>query len=539
MRLEIHATGPGTLTCTVAEGTLRHRHHVAYAQDRVQEIAREMLLVLHRSNQTHRLSESNLDRLRVLGEELGRRLLPSPVLTELRRSMGVLTLELDEELLSLPWELVYDGEQFLCRRFDMGRIVRTPQPLRASVVRPRQSPPLKLLILTPNPDRDLPQAEREGMELLQSLENQQAILARLVVEPTLEFVRRELKDYDLVHFAGHALHPEQGVPEPAWRLTDGVLTVSEIAAMGVGRPMPRLVFSNACHSGRSPTSGGGFSLAQAFLAAGVQHYVGAQWEVVDGQGAQFARHFYADLAQAATVGAAVRNARNRVVAESGEAQLAWATYVLYGDPEDVLVNREVRAESLADVAPDLRLGVRATAPYKPKSRPKSSPSTEAVGGPVRNGTLRWVALAALAAALVSLFAAAATGVGLWYVSRSFRRLRRPSTVVKHEPSRPALTIVSQGAGNPQDQDLAALLAACLAERLTGEFVVVDPGSATRDVARVLVDLRRVDGKLLVAVSVRRHGRVLSSQVLPLTEDTLERTCGEASDRIRLGLRRLL
>ena len=35
----------------------------------------------------------------------------------------------DDALVQIPWELLFDGQHFLCRRFSMGRLVSTPQAL--------------------------------------------------------------------------------------------------------------------------------------------------------------------------------------------------------------------------------------------------------------------------------------------------------------------------------------------------------------------------------------------------------------------------
>ena len=430
MKLCITHGGPGNLACTLEAGTLRHKQLVAYSVERVGELSSEIVNILHRGNRTHKLTESNLEQLRVVGEELARRLLPGPVLAEIRRTMGALTLELDEELLPFPWELFYDGEQFLCRRFDMGRLVRTSRPPQASVQRTNLSTPLRLLVVCSDPEDNLPQVEREGMEIVSQLDGNVTLLARMVTRSDLRFARREIKDYDLVHFAGHAEPPasESGF---AWRLEDGLLSAKEISQMGAGRPMPAVVFSNACRSGVFNGSDVGeqaSGLAQAFLLAGVRHYIGTQWEMVDGQGAQFARHLYSDLSRGACLGAAVRNARNRVIAESGEGQLAWASYVMYGDPEAILLPPKKEATESPQMPP-LRLGVRATAPFKPREG-QDSPITieplEEGGGssisspeialrPARNGTATLsVVLSSLAAVLSLLVSGALAYYLLFY-----------------------------------------------------------------------------------------------------------------------------
>ena len=77
-----------------------------------------------------------------------------------------------------------------------------------------------------------------------------------------------------------------------------------------------------------------YGLAGAFLYAGVRHYLGTQWEVIDGHSATFAKAFYANLASGQAIGAAVQHARQAVIDNGGEGAMAWASYVLYGDPDD-------------------------------------------------------------------------------------------------------------------------------------------------------------------------------------------------------------
>ncbi|MCD6496913.1 MAG: CHAT domain-containing protein [Deltaproteobacteria bacterium] len=508
MRLHLAFQGPGNLACTVAEATLRQRHMVAYDTDRIRQLAGDVLDILQRGNQTHKLTEANLEQLRLVGEELARRLLPGPVLTDIRRTMGNLTLELDEELVWIPWELIYDGEQFLCRRFDMGRIVRTSTPTRAMISRSRKpASRMKLLVMASNPAGDLPQVEREGSEIIAQLDEEGNLLARLVTEPDLGLVRREMKDHDMVHFAGHADRLEDR-GQPGWRLSDGILPTSEIEDMGAGRPMPLLVFSNACHSGAfgDPTKGA-FGLAHAFLTAGVRHYVGTQWEVIDGQGAQFARHFYKDLVRGGSMGAAVRNARNRVIAESGEGNLAWATYVLYGDPDFApLPAKPKQAEPMPELP--IRLGVRATAPYKGKKR-RPSPSSGDMRAVQQNRSSQLLAgIAALSLLVTAVMA----------VLLVLRQTNHHTThnVTPAAPTEAVLLTVESHTNENDRQagDAAALLAACLSERIGKKVPLVQQAAPGQALAVVAIEPRRLQGKLLLTVTVTKEGQVVYSKIIP-------------------------
>ena len=64
----------------------------------------------------------------------------------------------------------------------------------------------KLLVVLANPRGDLPEVDGEGAEILAELEGHASVRARMVSGRAVDFVRRELKDFDFVHFAGHADH---------------------------------------------------------------------------------------------------------------------------------------------------------------------------------------------------------------------------------------------------------------------------------------------------------------------------------------------
>src|SRR5437016_3294692 len=116
MRLGFSVAGV-TLECSIIEATVSHKHHIGFDAPRVAAQAREVISLLGRANRSRRLSLESLADLRHVGEELWRALLPAEVQAELRRQTGPLLIELDEALVALPWELLYDGKQFLCRRF--------------------------------------------------------------------------------------------------------------------------------------------------------------------------------------------------------------------------------------------------------------------------------------------------------------------------------------------------------------------------------------------------------------------------------------
>jgi tetratricopeptide (TPR) repeat protein len=148
-----------------------------------------------------------------------------------------------------------------------------------------------------------------------------------------------MRNFDIVHFAGHADYNPQNAGESGWRLTGGSLKAKDVTKMAGTATMPALVFSNACQSARTEQWILGehfedkiFGLANAFLLAGVRHYAGTFWEISDEPSSRFALEFYRYLLSGMTIGEAMRRSRLALIKQYGEETIIWASYVLYGDP---------------------------------------------------------------------------------------------------------------------------------------------------------------------------------------------------------------
>ena len=238
----------------------------------------------------------------------------------------------------IPWELLYDGREFLCRRFAIGRIASTRQTPTARAIRAPVAP-FRVLVLA-DPRGDLEAAYREGLDIKTFLDPRRDVF-RVDFKSCpvdIAFAKKNLRDYDIVHYAGHTEYDRQDSSESGWLLSDGTLRTNDIAAMGGHQPMPALVFSNACQSGQSEewsVDDQGqriFGLANAFLLSGVQHYIGTFREIVDEPSAQFAQRVYALIAEGEAIGTALCKARRASIDRGREETLVWANYMLYGDP---------------------------------------------------------------------------------------------------------------------------------------------------------------------------------------------------------------
>jgi uncharacterized protein YjbI with pentapeptide repeats/class 3 adenylate cyclase/CHAT domain-containing protein len=358
------------------ELTLTQYQEIAYPGESVEELRADFIRVFNQANRKGVLGQDLLEELKGLGQRLFDALLPMPVKQKLQAtSVENLIVHIDDKLVQIPWELIFDGQQFLSKRFNMGRVVRTRQAI-ADVPARSTERPLKMLILA-NPKGDLEASHQEAVTLRDALSERGAEVAVELAEGevTVDYAKTHLQDYDIVHFAGHAEYQVETPEASAWLFHDGGLTSSDILNMAGSGPLPALVFSNACQSGyteewRVSEHLGQeiYGLANAFLLAGVQHYIGTFWEVPDAPSAQFALAFYSHLIKGASVGEALRLARRDLVERFGKETVIWASYMLYGDP----TVRMFQPEPTAMPAP-ARAPVTARAPREePVAPPKEA-----------------------------------------------------------------------------------------------------------------------------------------------------------------------
>jgi hypothetical protein len=263
--------------------------------------------------------------------------------TELRRAVWVperpLLLVTDEP--NLLWELLNDGAEdgFLALKFEVGRQLfarRVP-----SVAVPKRHSWRCLLIADPNEDEPawaLPETAAEARKLRQSLEARGVNCDDYLQgrEATHQAVTEKLllHEYDIIHYAGHVVRQVvDNHSQYALRLNGGkLLFASSLQKHVKGNP---IVFLNACFTAQATELATAVdrvqSLTNAFLEGGAQVVVGSLFSVPDEGGRVFAETFYRQVLDGATLGRAMRMARNEVYGKP-EYGAAWACFVMYGDP---------------------------------------------------------------------------------------------------------------------------------------------------------------------------------------------------------------
>ena len=248
-----------------------------------------------------------------------------------------LILETDDT--EIPWELMYDGSDFLCMKHYVGRALVVEMDAEVMTPRPREVKKGLRIALVIDPTETLPAAAKEVKlaETLGKLGEVDIYQGKSV--DMLRGMQLFSQGYDIIHFAGHAEFDADNPNESSLGFADGKLKAYHIKEMiEKSEVIPRLIFVNACTSARESVETEldyhGYKikgLASLFLHAGVSGYIGTTWTIFD-ESAQFlAAEFYERILKGEPVGMALTEARRRTFDNYPE-DLSWAAFVLYGNP---------------------------------------------------------------------------------------------------------------------------------------------------------------------------------------------------------------
>lgn len=335
------------------ERTLTHFEERKINLTEVSSLCWQIMGQLDKAIHSNGLRKGGLDRFQNLGLSLYDQLLTQRIKQRLQQAKDQhLILKIDESLVYIPWELLYDGQDFLSLNLSLGRKVYTrlegiePHPGKISL-------PIKVLVIA-NPRNDLESAHQEGVNILEMLRQlgKQVVVDFKSTSVTPQILKLCIRDYDIVHYAGHAEYNLSDPLKSGWLMTEGSFTAEDIMAMSnINKPMPALIFSNACQSGTSvwkideKSNQQIFSMANAFLLSGVTHYIGTCRDILDQQSGYFAQTFYQNLIRGDSIGRAVQGARLDMKQKFGKNSILWASYLLYGDPSIKYIREEETSQA--------------------------------------------------------------------------------------------------------------------------------------------------------------------------------------------------
>jgi CHAT domain-containing protein len=179
----------------------------------------------------------------------------------------------------------------------------------------------------------LPHAREESRAIAQYVAGVDVLVGAAASESALKV--RDLRTYDILHFAAHAV-ADQARPErsavllaPGGAAEDGLLQAREIVALDIDGS---IVVLSACQTaaGAVLSGEGMLSLARAFFEAGAHAVIGTRWPLRDADAAALFDTFYRHLAQGASLSAALKATRDEARA-AGRPASAWAGLVLLGN----------------------------------------------------------------------------------------------------------------------------------------------------------------------------------------------------------------
>lgn len=183
----------------------------------------------------------------------------------------------------------------------------------------------------------LPAAEEEARAVVNLFEGSHLLTGEAATRG--EFLSR-VRQYDWVHFAGHAMvNPKNPllsmlVLAPAAAGETGALTAQEIHPLDLDGT--RMVVLSACETGGYIEGSAGVSvLARAFLAAGVPTVVASLWKVDDRPTAELFQAFYQEISRGGDTdpASALRQAQLRLLRSPEEAlrsPSSWAAFEVIG-----------------------------------------------------------------------------------------------------------------------------------------------------------------------------------------------------------------
>lgn len=316
---------------------------------------------------TRRAMDTRLDDAKRFGGRLYETIFQGAALLRLRenlahtsqRDVGLrIRLRLSDvpELAELPWEFLYDRDRdsflALSAYTPIIRYLELPDRARPLPV----SPPLRVLVVIPNPrDRDRLDSEREWNSLQEALK---PLVSRHLVQlerlgvPHFSKLRRHLREnpVHVLHFIGHGDYDDEAhngelVFEDEHGKADHV-SADQVATVLNDHRLLRLVVLNSCEGARASRTDPFSGTAQALVQRGLPAVIAMQFEITDQAAITLSRMFYDCVAIGFPIDISLAEARKEIYAECNK--IEWATPVLYLRGDDGRIFDVARTPEVAE-----------------------------------------------------------------------------------------------------------------------------------------------------------------------------------------------
>ncbi|MBN1349383.1 tetratricopeptide repeat protein [candidate division KSB1 bacterium] len=256
----------------------------------------------------------------------------------------------------LPWETLYDGEEFLAAGVTTG-LTRLPLDINLQNDLPDLPLPLKMLALMSSP---LDLAENERLQI----EQEQELLLRATNAPTgqgrlhIEFedeaklpvIESSLESgYQIFHYSGHGINPQSGggllLEDSAGKKRP--TAVNEfLQTLGKGEKQIRLAVLSGCQTARTMFSAGFQDLARQLTRRNMPAVIAMQFSITDDAGLLFAETLYPRLIEGQPLDVAV-SASRRALLLSDEFQIqadAFAPVLFLSCPQPLKTKLETTGQ---------------------------------------------------------------------------------------------------------------------------------------------------------------------------------------------------
>lgn len=360
----------------VGKGTVNRHVDLDTPVARLEALAEAVRVLCHDGGQV-----AYRDDVAACGRELAAAVLSTSVRKRLQQTgCRALRLHVDDTTVRVPFEVAMvpgpgGVEQPLGCAFAVGRVVSAPDVEGAA---PTSEAGREVVVIA-DPAGDLPAAREEGELVAKLYESVGAPVRRLIGATTREAILDAVTDAAIVHLASHVERERFGIVA-----TDGIVDGPALRRAFATR-VPGLIVANACHaSTAAPWATTTFT--RALLDAGVSHVLAPLWSVPDKDALAFALRFTEGALAGLPVGEAVRRARVDVRAQS-VGPLAWAGYVLFGDPRQLLPLPAHRLRGAGRTRSSDQPTIAASS-SKPQPKPSSSPLMPVPRPPPSTGPLR-------------------------------------------------------------------------------------------------------------------------------------------------------
>jgi CheY-like chemotaxis protein len=255
--------------------------------------------------------------------------------------------------LGIPFELMHDGNEYLCFETVLTRklaqealpLTRKTEPFSSFLADlAERGETLRILLVGANADGNIPGVEAEVAELAQEIEievRRLGLHSRVDVltgaDTAWESVRDRLQHggYQIFHYAGHGRFSDELPEVSGLILGQGearrVLTAADLHLLVKGTDL-RLIFLSCCLGARTAGQAGRGDfqgVLEALARADVPYVLGYRWTVGDDIALELARAFYGAFWQHLAPGFALLEARKSVsMGPLGRDGETWASPVL-------------------------------------------------------------------------------------------------------------------------------------------------------------------------------------------------------------------